>query len=330
MHFKTFLTAASIALASVTAGAAERLTFQLDWLPNGDKAFAYVALKQGFYAAEGLDVSVVPGRGSSDAITKVATGAADVCNGAIASLMMAAAESPVPVKAVMSVYSVQPDALFTIAGSGVNELKDLTGKTVAMPTFSSSNVLWPVILRANGIDPGKVKTVKVDPSAQAPMLAQGRVDATINWTTVVPQFDEALKQANKKLSVIEWSKYGLDGYGMSIFASDKLIRERPEVLAKFLRATAKAIRFSIENPDKAAADLKAAVPETDIKVAAAMFRASIPLIDNPISKRDGFGAFEPKPLEATWTWVYRSMNYPADKVRPESLVDRSFLPKLGR
>lgn len=62
MHIKTFLTATSLALASITACAAERLTFQLDWLPNGDKAFAYVALKQGFYAAEGLDVSVVPGR----------------------------------------------------------------------------------------------------------------------------------------------------------------------------------------------------------------------------------------------------------------------------
>ncbi len=330
MKIKAVISTLSCTLLSVGVSAADKLTFQLDWLPNGDKAFAYVALKQGFYAAEGLEVSIIPGRGSSDAITKVATGAADVSNGGLASLMIAAAELQIPVKAVMSIYSMQPDSVFTLSGSGINELKDLVGKTVAMPTFSSSNVLWPVILQTNGIDPSKVKTVKVDPSAQAPLLAQGRVDASINWTTVVPQFEDALKQSNKKLTVIPWSKYGLDGYGMSLYASDKLIKERPQVLARFLRATEKAIRFSVANPEQAAADLKAAVPETDAVVAAAMFRASIPLIDNPIAKRDGFGAFNPQLLAATWSWVAKSMNYPMDKVNPESLVNRSFLTKPGR
>ena len=40
------------------------------------------------------------------------------------------------------------------------------------------------MLEANAIDPSKVKLLKVDPSALAPMLAQGKVDATINWVTV--------------------------------------------------------------------------------------------------------------------------------------------------
>lgn len=320
---------ASIALgfAAVSAHAADKLTFQLDWLPGGDKAFVYAGVKEGFYAAEGLDVTIIPGRGSSDAITKVATGAADVAQGGLASLFMAAAESPVPVKAVLSVYSMQPDALFTVEGSSIKTLKDAVGKTVAMPTFSSSNALWPVVLKENGISPDAIKTLKVDPATMAPLLAQGKVDASINWTTTAPPFEDVLKQAGKKLHIIPWSQYGLDGYGLSVFVSEKLIKEKPDVAKRFTRATLKAIQFSVANPEKAAADLKSIVPETDVDVAAASFRASIPLIDNDIAKHDGMGAFEPKLLKATWVWVAKSMNYPLDKVDPEKVVDRSLLSK---
>jgi len=310
-----------------SAHAAEKLTVQLDWLPGGDKSFVYAGLKQGYFAAEGLDVTILPGRGSADSITKVGSGAADVGFGGISALMMAAAEGGVPVKAVMSLYSKQPDSLFTTPGSGIKSLKDVAGKTVATSTFSSSNSLWPVVLESNGVDPSKVKLLKVDPSTLAPMLAQGRVDATINWVTVAPAVQSVLKQAGKDLVVVPWASYGLDGYGWSAMASDKLIKERPDTLKRYLRALNKALLFAIANPDKAAADLKSVVPEADVAVIAAEFRASIPLLQNEISKREGLGTFEPKLLAATWGWVAKSMDYAPAKVDPEKLVDRSFLGK---
>lgn len=318
---------AGSALLGAAAHAADKLVVQLDWLPGGDKSFVYAGLKQGFFAAEGLDVTIQPGRGSADAVTKIATGAADVGFGGISALMMAAAEGGVPVKAVMSLYSKQPDALFTTKGSGIHSLKDAVGKTVATSTFSSSNSLWPVVLESNGIDPSKVKLLKVDPSTLAPMLAQGGVDATINWITVAPAAQAVLKQAGKELVVVPWSAYGLDGYGWSAMAGDKIIKERPEVLKRYMKALAKSLQFALDNPDKAAADLKAAVPEADAAVVAAEFRASIPLLQNEISKRDGMGAFEPKLLAATWGWVAKSMNYAPSKVDPEKLVDRGFVAK---
>lgn len=323
----TSLTLAGSALLGGAVHAADKLTVQLDWLPGGDKSFVYAGVKEGFFAAEGLEVTVVPGRGSSDAITKVGTGAADVGFGGISALMMAGAEGGVPVKAVMSLYSKQPDAIFTTKGSGISSLKDVVGKTIATSTFSSSNSLWPVVLESNGIDASKVKVLKVDPSTLAPMLAQGGVDATINWVTVAPAVQAVLKQAGKELVVVPWSSYGLDGYGWSAMASDKIIKERPEVLRRYLRALNKSLQFAIANPDKAAAALKAAVPEADVAVIAAEFRASIPLLQNEVSRRDGMGIFEPKLLAATWTWVAKSMNYAPAKVDPEKLVDRSFLSK---
>jgi NitT/TauT family transport system substrate-binding protein len=318
---------ATAALFGAPAHAADKLTVQLDWLPGGDKSFVYSGVKQGFFAAEGLDVSIVPGRGSADAITKIATGAADVGFGGISALMMAATEGGVPVKAVMSLYSKQPDAIFTTKTSGIHTLKDVVGKTVATSTFSSSNSLWPVVLESNGIDPASVKLLKVDPSALAPMLAQGNADATINWVTVAPGFDGVLKQAGKELVVLPWTAYGLDGYGWSVMAGDKIIKDHPDVLKRYLRALNKSLQFALANPDKAAADLKSIVPESDAVVAAAEFRSSIPLLQNEISKRDGMGAFDAKLLAATWVWVAKSMNFAPGKVDPEKLVERGFLPK---
>ena len=321
------LAAALLACASLASHAADKVIFQLDWVPGGDKSAIYAAVKQGFFAAEGLDVTLQSGRGSSDAITKLASGTADVGVAGIAALMTAVAESNAPVKAVMSIYSKGPDAIFTVKGSGVNTLKDVTGKTVATATFSSSNALWPVMQQNLGIDPAQVKLLKVDPSTLAPLLAQGKVDATINWITVAPLFERVLKQAGKELVVLPWSSQGLEGYGWSVMASDKFIKERPEVLARVLKVLRKSFDYALNNPDAAAADLKAMVPEMDVKMSADEMRSSLPLIRNEISSRDGMGVFEPKRLETTWTWVAKSMNYPMNKINPDSLVDRRFLPK---
>lgn len=319
------LTALTLALAATASHAADALTVQLDWLPGGDKSFVYAGVQQGFFKAEGLDIKIVPGRGSADAITKVASGSADVGFGGISSLMMAAAEGKIPVKAVMSLYSSPPDALFTKASSQIKSLKDMEGKTVGMPTFSSSNTLWPVMLQRNNVDVSKIKVIKTDPATLAPLLAQGRVDATINWVTVAPGFQNVLGQAQQELAVLPWSQFGLTGYGWSVMASDKTIQNRPEVLKRYLRALSKAFEFSVAQPRKAAQALVAQVPEANVDVIEAEFRASIPLIKTDIAARDGLGAFQPKLLAETWGWVAVSMGYELKKVDPETLVDRRFL-----
>jgi NitT/TauT family transport system substrate-binding protein len=314
-------------VAGAGAWAADKAVIELDWLPGGDKAPAYVGVAKGFFAAEGLDVTIQNGRGSSDAITKVATGAADFATGGIGALMEAAAQGPVPVKAILSVYTKQPDALFAVKGGPIHTLKDVAGHTVATATFSSSNTIWPVVLKENHIDAATIKLLKVDPGTLAPMLASGRVDATINWVTVAPETEDVLKQAGKTLAIIPWSDFGLDGYGLCVFASDKVIAAKPDLVRRFARAMLKATAYSVAHPDAAGEAVHEAAPTLGADVAAAAFRASIPLIKNAISARDGEGAFDPALLEKTWTWVAMAQNYPVSKLDPESLVDRAFLPK---
>jgi NitT/TauT family transport system substrate-binding protein len=323
----TVAAALLVAATATTVSAAEKVTFMIDWLPAGDKAVPYLGVQKGLFAAEGLEVTIQSGRGSSDVVTKLATGSVDMGTGGLAALLQAKAESNVPVKAVMSLYTLQPDAIFTTEGSGITSLKDVVGKKVATATFSSSNVAWPLVLQANGIDPAKVDLLKADPAALAPMLATGRVVATINWITVAPAFEKPLSETHKKLNVIQWSNYGFDGYGLSVFASDKMLTQKPETVKKFLRAYAKANEMAIADPKAAAAAVKAMVPEVDTGVAEKEFAASIPLMVNAISKADGPGAFDKALLAKTWVWTAKAQGLPMDKLDPEKAIDRSVLPK---
>lgn len=77
---RSFLLAASLTggLMAQSALAADEVTYQLDWLPGGDKSPVYVGVQEGFFEEEGLEVSIASGRGSTDAITKIATGQADI------------------------------------------------------------------------------------------------------------------------------------------------------------------------------------------------------------------------------------------------------------
>jgi NitT/TauT family transport system substrate-binding protein len=230
------------------AQAAEQATVVLDWLPGGTKAVVYVAVHEGFFAREGLDVKIEHARGTTDALTRLATGHAEFATGGMPSLFEALAETKIPVKAVMTFYNKQPDALFVRKGGKIQSLKDVVGATVGTTTFTSSNTLWPVFLSKNNISPDAVKLTKFDPAAIAAMLATGRVDATINWVTQAVTFQDVMTQAGQELSIIPWSDFGLDGYGWSLFAADSVVRERPQMAKAFVRAMTKARSITRRRP----------------------------------------------------------------------------------
>jgi NitT/TauT family transport system substrate-binding protein len=320
------IVSASIMRADL-AEAGDKVSFVLDWFPSGEVAFPYVGVKEGFFAAEGIEVQIDIGRGGADAVKRIASGTDDFGASALNPLMVAAVESPVPVKAVMSMYTKQPDAIFTVDGGPITSIAALQGKTLATATFSSSNPLWPVIAKANGLDPETVKLLKVDDNALAPMLALGKVDAVISWVTSKPNDERLLAEQHKKLKILPWSEHGLSGYGYSVLASDKIIKEHPDTVARFVRAFIKTVKFYAENPEKVAEDLKAMVPEADLQSNIEEAKATAPLVKNEITDRDGFGTFDPALLKETWEWVAKSQNYPLDKIDPETLVDRSFVKK---
>ncbi|HUB96781.1 MAG TPA: ABC transporter substrate-binding protein, partial [Stellaceae bacterium] len=175
-----------ISVAPTVARAAEDVTCQLDWLPSGGKAPVFIGVVKGFFAEDGLNVTVKSSRGAGDAIIRAATGTADFATGDMGTLLNARAQGAVPVKAFFSVYTKLPDSVITVKGNGITTIKDLVGKTVGNAPFGGEDALWAAVLSLNGIDPKSVKMVSLDPKVHGPMLASGKVDALIDWATGAP------------------------------------------------------------------------------------------------------------------------------------------------
>lgn len=322
----TALAATLCGLGALPALAQDKVTYQLDWLPGGDKAPIYVCLEEGFCAEAGLDVTIEPGRGSSEAITKIATGTSDIGSAGIGALMAAVATEDVPVTAVMSIFNMGPHAFYTTTESGIASLADVKGKSIATSPFTSSNVFLPLVLADNGLTEDDITLTKSDPGALGPLLMTGQSDAIIAWLTDVSRYQGQAAEAGKELVILPWADAGLELYSAALVANDSFLADRPDVAKRFVAAFKKSLEFAQENPQAAAAAVAAQVPELSAEDVQGSWLDASKLAFNEVSETLGLGTFDADRLAATWTRVSAAQGLDPASLDPESVVDRSFLP----
>ncbi|WP_249116974.1 ABC transporter substrate-binding protein [Ciceribacter sp. L1K23] len=321
------LSAASVIAASLggAANAADQVVFQLDWLPGGDKAPIYVCMDKGFCAEEGIDVKVEPGRGSTEAITRLAAGTSDIGSADIGALMAAKVTDKVGITAVMSIFNKGPHAFFALKDSGIAKIEDVKGKQVATSPFTSSNVFLPLVLADKGLSESDITLTKSDPGALGPMLMTGATDVIIAWMTNVSIFNAQAKEAGKELEIMPWYAAGLDLYSASLLASDKFITERPDVAKRFVKAFKKSLEYVKENPHEAAVSVNKLVPELGVETVEGAIMDTMVLEFNEVTDKDGLGVFETARLAETWKRVAAAQKFEAGALDPESVVSRDFL-----
>ena len=261
------------------------------------------------------------GRGSSDAITKVATGVAQMGEGGLDALLTAKSEAEVPVTAVMPLYTMAPDAIAVAEDSGITSLSDLAGKRIATSPFTSSVGPWPFVVEMNGVDFENVETINADAATLPAMLATGQVDGIIQYVTNAPATAVVLEEAGKTLRMIPWAEYGLEGYSASIFVNDAFLAENRDVVIRFTRALKQAEEMMRDDPAMAAAAVVAAVPELDVQVTQAVAEATLPLLFNENTESTGLGVYSPELVQTTWSWVARQRGLEETALDPLAAVD---------
>ena len=96
------------------AHAADKLTFVTDFGYNGRHAYYFVALEKGYYAKQNLEVQIVRGQGSADAVKQVAAGTAQIGFADAAAVILGRGNDQIPVKMVAVVYAKPPHAIYVL------------------------------------------------------------------------------------------------------------------------------------------------------------------------------------------------------------------------
>jgi len=147
--------AASMAVIGATgaASADTDMPFALDWKFEGPAAPYFLAVDSGLFTDAELSVEISEGKGSLDAIPKVATGAYPVGFADINSLMRFIDQNPgAPVTAVMMVYDKPPFAVVGRKSLGIETPKDLEGKVLGAPPPDGAWAQFPIFAAENDLD----------------------------------------------------------------------------------------------------------------------------------------------------------------------------------
>lgn len=286
---------ASMSLAaSGRADAADKVTFVTDFGYLGRHAYYFVALDRGYYRDADLDVAIVRGQGSADAVRQVAAGTAQIGFADAAALILARANDQVPVKMVAVIYDKAPHAIFTLKGSGITKPHDLEGRNVADAAASSIPRMFPAYARAAGIDASKVHWTVVSSDAIAATLALGRADAVGYYTISEALLKKAI--GPKELVVLTYADAGLDFYSNGIIADEKLVASNAALVRRFVVSTLKGLRDAIADPEEAGRILNKYQRQIDVDIGAAETKVVADLVRQPV---DRAGEADPQRMQHT-------------------------------
>lgn len=237
MMLLTFMTGCAQQKDNVDGKELREINVVLDWYPNALHTFIYTAIERGYYKDEGLDVKIQFPANDNDALSLVAAGKAEIGLYYEHDIIQAVANQGIGVKSIGAVVQSPLNIILSLADKNIQLPTDLEGKTIGYAGTALSEALVQTMMKASGSDFSSVEMVNVGFELMSSMTT-GNVDATIGCLVnhEVPQMEEEGFDVNYFMV----SEYGIPDYYEAVFlANNKMIEDEPEVLACFLRASAK-------------------------------------------------------------------------------------------
>jgi ABC-type nitrate/sulfonate/bicarbonate transport system substrate-binding protein len=273
---------------SLPAQAADPLTVRLKWFNQAQFAGFYVAKEKGFYQAAGLDVSVQPGGPDFPAIQMVA-GGNEQFGVTSADQILVARSKGVPIVAVAVLYRKSPFVLFSLKSSGIDKAEKFKDKKIGVKTGGNEELVYRAVLKKINLSSQSLTEIPV--KFDLTPLLTGQVDV---WPGYV--INEVIAAREKGFDVnITWpSDYGIDLYADTIFTTEKMLKEHPDQVKRFVAATLKGWNEAVKHPDEAAQATVKQGGKLTYDHELAMMKESIPLLQ-PDTKP--IGSMQP----AAWT-----------------------------
>ena len=234
---------AALGAGTTPASAVEKLRVSI--IPINDVTPLFSAIKQGYFAEEGLEIDTAPSAGGAVGIPGLVAGSYDIVYGNVVSMLLAAQQG-IDIRVIApgtKVEKVEDDASAMVvrSDSGIATGKDLEGKNVGVNT--RNNVIWLYArawIKASGGDPDKVTYREVPHPQLEDALRQKQIDAGF---MVIPYVALATAKPEFKAIAHPYSTVQLGVDVGEYLTTSKFLIERPETAAKFLRALRRGIEW---------------------------------------------------------------------------------------
>ncbi|MDP3897474.1 MAG: ABC transporter substrate-binding protein [Mesorhizobium sp.] len=323
------LSATMLSSALVAPARAETdIKFTLDWKFEGPAAGFFLAIDNGYFKDEGLNVTIDTGNGSVEAIPRVATGTYQMGFGDINSLIKFLDNDPAQkVRAVMVIYERPPFAIIGRKSQGITEdPKSVEGKKLGAPPPDGAFAQWPAFVEVAGIDASKVMIESVGFPVREPMLAQGQVDGIFGFSFSSVLNLKAQGVAADDIVTLLMAEHGLELYGNSILVNTDFAAANPDAVKGFLKALAKGFAAAVADPSAGvdAVMKRNEVLKKEIEVER-LEMANAQNIKTPYVVENGFGGLDQAKLEKSIEFLTVSMKL-AGNVKADGIFDASFLP----
>lgn len=236
--------------SSSYTGKLAKVTLALDFAPNTNHTGIYVAQQKGWYRENGIDLNILP-LGQTAPEQLVEAHQADFAISYTEAVTVERGKEQ-PLVSLGAIIQHNTSALVSLKSSGLDSVAKLAGKTYA--GFYAPSYEKPVIsLALNCGGASNSNFNDVDSSVEVlQALKSGKWDFA--WIFVGWQGIEA-QRAGVALNTFPITDYCIpDYYTPVIVTNESLIKQQPDVIKRFMKATAEGYTYAIQHP-KEAADL---------------------------------------------------------------------------
>ena len=239
--------------------APDQITVLLDWNPNTNFSGLYAAKDKGYYFEEGLDVKIE--EAGANVLPLVAVNKAQFGISYQEQVTFARLNDSIPVVSIAAIVQHNSSGFASFKEKGIKTAADFEGKSYGSWGTEVEEVTIKALMDKAGADFSKVSIVTIGETDLFAVIEKLADFAWIyyGWDGIAAE----LKGAELNFIPLRELDPAFDYYTPVIISSESLINEHPDLVKRFMRATARGYRLAIDNPAAAAEILLQNVPELD-------------------------------------------------------------------
>jgi len=325
MRMRGLAAAVALSLLPLAATAQERkITFTLDFIALGRHAAWYVPIAKGYYKQEGLDVTVIPSKGTADAIKAVDGGIAQIGFIDVPSLVAGGAAAAAVMMVAVN-YQKPPYCVFSLnPGANVTSPKDMVGLEFGSSTASFMPRIAMAFMKMHGLDSSTLRVVNIDGASRVPMLAARKVQSIDQFVMSEPGIRRAVKDAEAKCML--FGDHGLDIYSNGIGVREDFLQQNPEVVRAFIRAALRGWKDAMSNPEEAAKIQVQYVKALDPALIVDELRIVRRLAVTPDTEKNGYGAMNREKMQRSVDFMNTNVEITGRKRTVDDIYRPGYLP----